>query len=164
MSAVRGGAARGVSWSLWLGLVIVAALTVRPAWAAEPPSVFFQELMWAGTDRSTADEWVVLRNRTARSIALDGWRLTSVGSSGESLVAALDGLTIAAHGALLIASHDQHHAFTNGESALALDPDLVASALTLSNSRLQLKLFAPGSATPTDVAGTGPCYHLLQPV
>ena len=145
---------RGLGWgSIVLGGLIL--FCPEASSAAAPPPVFFRELMWAGTDRSTADEWFVLSNSTADQINLDGWRITVINSTVEKLLTNLDGQIIAAHGSLLIASHDQHHQFSAGESVLGIDPDLIVSSLSLSNTTLQLKLYDPINPSPVDIAGNG---------
>ncbi len=143
-------------------LFFAAMSTVVIGWLPEsalaaPPPVFFQELMWAGTDRSTADEWLTLGTTSSVVVDLAGWKITVLTPKGEVDLVVLTDLELAPQGSLLIASHNQHHQFSKGESALAIDPDLIVSSLSLSNATLQFKLYQPSgnSWTLVDTAGSG---------
>jgi hypothetical protein len=139
---------------MWLSLGLLTIGVPGFVTAGEPP-LYFEEVLWAGSDRSGSDEWFELRSLDDAPRSLTGWWVSVLTTAGEQPLASLDGLSVAPHGSILVASHDQRHRFTAGESALALDPDLIVPGLTLSNTRLKLTLYAPGNVTPIDEAGTG---------
>ncbi len=45
--------------------------------AAAPLSVVINEVAWGGTNASSSDEWIELKNNTASAIDLTGWKLTA---------------------------------------------------------------------------------------
>ena len=46
----------------------------------EQKTVVINELMWSGTSKSTADEYIELRNLTDGKVDLSGWSLTRLNS------------------------------------------------------------------------------------
>ena len=115
-----------------------------------PPQVYFEEVMWAGSDRSTSDEWFELKSNVDTVLALDGWRIDGAGSKTIDL----SGQQIPAHGSLLVAHFDVHHTVSSTKkSVLAIDADVLQSSITLSNSVLQLRLYRNDELI--DVAGNG---------
>ncbi len=101
--------------------------------------IVINELQWMGSDLSTADEWIELVAVSTGSIvreaqSLDGWTITQQKDTGEAVIAKLDGLAIGSGQYLVIAN------FTAAASRLAQEPDLVTSALSLPNTKLQLRL------------------------
>jgi len=111
------------------------------SWAAEPGDVVINELMWMGSDPdtggSTADEWIELRNTTDSDIHLDNyWDITR--KSGDIEVSMLTipaDNTIPAGGYFLISNFDE------GGSQISVIPDLVNTAVSLANNKLQIKLY-----------------------
>lgn len=109
----------------------------------DPGDVVINELAWAGSSKSTADEWLELRNMTDQSIDISGWQLTKLTSGTESLLYALPALTvIQAKGYVLISE------YARANSAMDVDPDLLVgtgtdnnAAFVLANSNLQIKLY-----------------------
>jgi|GEM_PF-3923744 len=138
-------------------LAAIARIGIAPAPAqasSVEPAIYFSEVLWAGSDRSTSDEWFELSSHATAPVELDGWSVVaSIASCNDKVIASLDGLAIAPNGSLLVAHADQHHQFSAGESALATDPDLVLSSLTLSNTKLALGLCDHGQLV--DVANDG---------
>ncbi|MDX1663540.1 MAG: lamin tail domain-containing protein [Candidatus Promineifilaceae bacterium] len=141
--------------SLWL----LAALPARADVVLPGSSVIISEVAWAGTDASSADEWIELHNPTANAIALAGWTL--VDGDGDIHVP-LAG-TIPAHSFFLLERTDDTTVadipadlfFTGaldnaGDSLRLLDPD----------GRVQDSANGDGGAWP---AGAGsPDYRTLE--
>ncbi len=102
------------------------------------PAVVINELAWMGSSSSTADEWLELRNLTANSIDLSGWRITKLSSGSETTMTEIPpGNVVAADGYFLIANY----AATHPSSSLHVTPDIVDTDMALSNSALQIKLY-----------------------
>ncbi|MDD3897289.1 MAG: hypothetical protein PHU04_05655, partial [Candidatus Peribacteraceae bacterium] len=141
---------------LFLVVVVIAAFWLQRASAR----VAISEVMWAGSDLSTADEWVELIGMGfglgfgsgAEVVAddLSGWVLTTRNSSGEEvpIIRFASGTTLAPEFFLLISNYDAQH------SRLAVDPQVVSTAVSLPNTKLQLKLYDDSGAL-IDVAGDG---------
>ncbi|MBL7155058.1 MAG: lamin tail domain-containing protein [Candidatus Portnoybacteria bacterium] len=64
--------------------------------------VVINEIAWMGTDISTADEWIELKNTTEGEIDLTGWTLKAVDGTPEITLSG----TIAAHGYFLLERTD----------------------------------------------------------
>ena len=120
---------------------------------AGPGSVVINELMWTGSTLSSADEWIELRNTTSNAIDLSGWQLTKLSSGSETFMLEIPaGSTIPANGYFLISNYDE------ANSQIAVTPDVVNTAVSLANSKLQIKLYNgqwDGGATLIDVADDG---------
>lgn len=122
------------------------------AWVVTPP-VVINELMWMGSVGHTADEWVELKNMTAAPIDLSGWKLSKNTGTEISMLTLPTGASIEADGYYLISNY----AATNTSSALSVIPNYVTTSVDLSNTDLQIKLYA-GAIDPLkliDTAGNG---------
>lgn len=109
------------------GAVVAQLLSLKPAHAAGEPEVVINEVMWMGSEASTADEWIELYNTSNGSIDLMNWKLTNV-SSGVDLV--IPSGTIPAHGYFLVSNYNE----ANASSVLNVAPDYVTTTLQLSNT------------------------------
>ena len=120
---------------------------------ARPARVVFSELMWTGSSASSADEWVELVNLGADSADLSGWTITRLGREGEQVMLQLESGTTAPGETFLIANYGPG----DSRSMLATDADLVTKAVSLPNTKLQLRLYAgsPESGAVMDVADDG---------
>ena len=132
--------------------ILLLALSVS-ANATDPGDVVFSELMWMGSSGSTSDEWIELFNTAEESIDLSGWTIAR--RSGDEILPMLvipEGW-ISAKEIFLISNYPAD----DDRSRLLSSPQLVDSALSLPNSKLQLFLYdgAPGSAQLIDVADDG---------
>lgn len=106
--------------------------------AANYQEVVINELLWMGSEKSSADEWIELRNLTDQEIDLSGWQLTSLSSGQEKLMLEIPaGSKIAAQGYFLISNYSDDSA----KSVLNVACDLVDTKVSLSNSGLQIKLY-----------------------
>lgn len=105
--------------------------------AASPGDLVFSEIMWMGSTASSADEWLELYNRSDVEIDLTGWTITRLTTDGEQVMLHLEQGKIAPGAVFLIANYT----LENSRSRLATAPHLVLPALTLPNSKLQLRLY-----------------------
>ena len=122
--------------SLLLAFLLGAAPFSTPVAAAEPGDVVFSELMWMGSESSSADEWIELYNRGSSARDLSGWVITQTGKDGEETVMLQLGEgSIAPGAAFLIANYGATR------SQISVEPDVVATAVALPNSKLQLRLY-----------------------
>jgi hypothetical protein len=134
-----------------LGLVIGLSLVHSlPARAASPPSVALSEIQWAGSARSTADEWFELANTTGSDIPLGGWFLTGVGVSGSAIVIA-DGTVLPANGTIVVANY----ALGNEKTTLNVAPTLVTTSVSISNTALSIVLAQPDGLVVDELQDAG---------
>lgn len=137
-----------------LGLTVVALLV--PAGFglsvdSQTPSVVINELLWMGSPASSADEWIELRNLSESTVDLSGWKLTRKSSGQEvAMLTIPSGKSIEPRGLFLIANFAASSASTH----LAIEPDVVDTAVSLLNSGLEVKLY-DGAGTLVDVADDG---------
>ena len=122
--------------SLLLAFLLGAIAFATSVAAGEPGDVVFSELMWMGSESSSADEWIELYNRGSSAQDLSGWTITQTGKDGEEAVMLqLSGGTIAPGKAFLISNYNA------ARSQISVDPDVVATAVALPNSKLLLRLY-----------------------
>ncbi len=110
--------------------------------AAEPPNVLLSEIAWAGSEKSTADEWIELRNLGSGSVDVSGWSLTGVGTSG-SIITLPPATSIPSGSTYLIANY----ANTNEKTTLVVTPNLVTTAVSIPNTGLNVTLLDSAGAT-----------------
>jgi micrococcal nuclease len=93
------------------------------------------EVMWAGSDLSSADEWVEIACIDA-PCDFTGWRLTSLNGKGEetTIVRFSTGSTMAPGQFAVLANSSAD------VSRLAMEPWIVASSMSLPNTKLLLRL------------------------
>lgn len=99
-----------------------------------PGDVVINEIMWAGSNLDSEDEWIELRNMTNHSIDLTGWKLLGAGT-GDTVIN-LSG-NIPANNFYLISN------FNKANSILNIDPDSVTTNLQLDNTAAQYTLKDP---------------------
>jgi hypothetical protein len=120
--------------------------------------VIFSELFWTGSNSSSSDEWIELKNTTNSNIDLSNWQITYLKNNQETLLIKIKDGIIPANGFFLISNNSQDAKFAGGESILVIDPDIIDSSLSLSNSHLLLKLYNSGlrdEDSLIDIAGDG---------
>jgi len=129
--------------------IVVPWLTVRPTRAVETalPAVVINELMWMGSSVSSSDEWLELQNTTDKAVDIAGWRLTKFSGGTEQPMLTIPSGQIVPGGFFLVANYPM-----GAQSRLATMPDLVNSAMSLSNSDLQVGLY-DATGNVVDVAG-----------
>lgn len=94
------------------------------------------EVMWMGSDLSTADEWVEIACLGTSDCNLSGWTFTSLKSTGEEavVISFLTGAVIPA-GDVRVLSH-----YAAAASRLLSEPWITTSSMSLPNSKLLLRL------------------------
>ena len=106
-----------------------------------PLNVVISEVMWMGSDKSTADEWVEIAGvapligSPAPSRSLSGWTLTIMKTTGESVIARFPYDAAIASGSYLVISN-----YTKEVSRLSIDPYLISTSMSLPNTKLLLRL------------------------
>ncbi len=106
--------------------------------AEEIPQIYISEINWAGSELSTADEWIELYNPNSTSVDIGGWILTGAATSGDALSIEI-GTYIDAVDVILISNYASGHEKTT----LEIQPNLVTSSLSLPNSNLDIMLTDP---------------------
>lgn len=118
---------------LLLAMSVVPALsTVR---AAEPPNALISEIAWAGSEKSTADEWIEIRNTGTEALDISGWSLTGIGTSGSAITIPA-AASISVGSTYLIANYSM----TDPKTALVISPNLVTTAISIPNTSLNIAL------------------------
>lgn len=113
--------------------------------------VVINELMWTGSEVSSSDEWIELRNLTDYEIDLSGFKIKY---SDDNEMVSISSGKIPANGYFLIANSSCDHNYSDGESILNITPDYIDSGISLSNSSLQIKL-VDSTDQIIDIAGDG---------
>lgn len=140
----------------WAGRLFAVPLLSGLCFIAFTPTVFAErptgplligEVSWAGSSKSLADEWIEIWNLGDEPLDLTGYQLLgATGSSGISL----DGKVIAPQSAFLISNYPA----SDPKSALAIDPQIVTSAISLSNEELVIQLLAEDGTMIDDVTSS----------
>lgn len=101
--------------------------------AAELGDVIINEVMWMGSSKSSADEWIELRNMSNNTIVFSAnpWSIYK----NNILMLVIDNGNLDPGGYFLISNYNLSN------SVLNIDPDLVTTAVSLSNSNAQYKLY-----------------------
>lgn len=116
-----------------LGLLVLRPLSARAEFASSP--VVLSEAAWAGSTRTTADEWLELANRGSDSVDVSGWFILGAGTSGSAIE--LPAATIISpNDTLLIANYK----LGDKNTTLTASPELVTTSLSLPNESLHLTL------------------------
>ncbi len=112
--------------------------------------IVINELAWSGSNSSSTDEWIELRNTTNHPINITGYELTK-NTGTETLMLKIPSNIIPARGLFLISNN------AASNSVLGTNPDLVDTAVSLSNTKLQIKLYNGNFsvADVVDIAGDG---------
>ncbi len=110
---------------------ITAGVWTSPAEEPEVKTVVINEIMWMGSDESTDDEWIELRNMTDKPINVGKWELTNVTSTGGTRKLMIPAnRTIPANGYLLIARLNNN----TPKSDLKAQVDVVEGDISLLDS------------------------------
>lgn len=120
-----------------LGIGLLLALFLRSVPSAYA-RIVISEVMWPGTDLSSADEWVEMAciEDTKNVCDVSGWSLTYVDSkNSEQTMLTFASGTIIGSGAYVLVSN-----FSESESRLAIAPSVVTPAVSLPNTKLLLRL------------------------
>lgn len=136
---------RLLSWFVCANLILAGFAPHRFASAHSP--LIIGEVNWAGSSISSADEWIEIWNLADGPISLAGYQL--IGASNEPITFHAQDV-IQPQSAFLIANYSA----TDTKSALHHPPELVTTAVTLSNDTLHIALQDIQGVT-IDEAGTG---------
>ncbi len=103
------------------------------------PNVVISEVMWMGSDVSTADEWVELAafsDDTSEPASLSGWTLVSVKDGAEQIIVRFaSGAFIASGGFAVIGNYPET------QSRLLAAPFATSTSMSLPNTKLLLRLY-----------------------
>lgn len=132
--------------------LLITACFGRPAAAQESGGIFISEVMWNGSEKSTADEWVELYNGSDKVVDLSGFLIFD--EVGERILVQINEGQIAPEGHFLISNNSKEHQFSKGQSILNIDPDIIDSSLSLSNTSLKISLRDTNNVI-LDIAGDG---------
>jgi len=143
----------------FLGLLSLSVVLALPARAEDSPQVFISEINWAGSQVSTADEWIELVNLGQTSIDLSHWVLTGTASSGGAIEIA-EGTIVESGHTLLIANY----ALGDPKTTLLIAPELVTTAISLPNTALTILLTTPEGLVIDNYTDAGtPDFGLSNP-
>lgn len=132
---------------------IIIALFLFPSKSfAQIPSVYFNEMMWRGSEISTSDEWIELYNNSSEIIDLSGWQIYN--DIKSEVMTTVQSGQIAPYDHFLVSNNSKDHLFSAGESILNTDPDFIDSSISLSNDKFQISLLDE-SGNKIDQAGDG---------
>lgn len=134
----------------FLGLAGLSAVLALPARAEDSPQVFISEINWAGSEKSTADEWLELVNLGNQPVDLSHYVLTGVATGGQAIEIA-EGTALAPGKTLLVSNH----AANDPKSTLLISPNLVTTAISLPNSALDILLTTPAGLVIDSYTDTG---------
>lgn len=135
-------------------IVLLLSGWTMALWAEMPGKAVFSEIMWMGSSASSADEWLELYNRSDEELDLAGWTITRLVDGDEAIMLQIDKGALPPGSTFLIANYPPE----DPHSALAVKPDRVDAALSLPNTRLQLRLYdgdPQAGARLVDVADDG---------
>ena len=139
--------------ALWwlIGILSTSSLSGL-AVADGTTTVVINELAWAGSSISAQDEWIELHNFGSSPVDLSGWTITKLVSGEEQPMIILPAGTIIAPSGYFVVAN-----YAADASVLNIAPDLVDTAVTLSNTALKIGLYAGafGVSELVDTAGDG---------
>ncbi len=143
----------------FLGFISLSLVCALPARAEDSPQVFISEINWAGSETSTADEWIELINLGSIPADLSNYVLTGTATSGGAIAIAQG--TIIEPGATLIIAN---YALGDPKTSLLISPNLVTTAISLPNSALDILLTTPAGLVIDNYTDAGtPDFGLSNP-
>ncbi|OGL73446.1 hypothetical protein A3E39_04560 [Candidatus Uhrbacteria bacterium RIFCSPHIGHO2_12_FULL_60_25] len=113
---------------------------------AEMSIVVIEEVAWAGSSLSTADEWIELANLGDATATVGGWSVRGMGGT----IFLPDDAVIPPHGTFIVANYPE----TDEKAALNVAVSLATTTVSLSNSALAFELVDANGVT-VDRAGDG---------
>jgi len=117
----------------------------------EQPQVVINEMMWMGSSVSSYDEWLELKNLSDSPVDLSNWYLSKKSSGEEKLMLEFP------QGEVLNDFYViSNYSSESEKSTLGIESDLVDTAVSLSNSQLEIKLYdSEGNLIDTADDGSG---------
>lgn len=137
------------SVTIILCLPFQSLYSVIPISAHAASTIIIQEIAWAGSSVSIADEWIELANLGDATSTVSGWILKGASASGTEIILP-ENAEIPPRGTYLIANYPE----TDEKSSLLLPVQYATTALSLSNSKLQIEL-SDQNGQLRDEAGNG---------
>lgn len=125
------------------------AVTPLPALSQEASGIIIQEVAWAGSSLSNADEWIEFANLNDATTTIGGWSLHGA-ASNDRTISLPDNAEIPPFGTYVVANYAEDHE----KSALMGPIRLTTSTLSISNSTLAIEL-RDASGLAVDRAGDG---------
>lgn len=117
------------------------------------PAMIINEVAWAGSPSSSADEWIELYNPADATIQITPeWKI-EISDSETNIEIALYATDVVGGGFFLIANRDYDYQYNKGESVLNVPANLVAPSIDI-NSAFTIKLIDPAEEV-IDQAGNG---------
>ncbi len=134
--------------SRYSAILVAVCLACAPM-ASAGAKIVISELLWSGSDLSSADEWIELTNIGSGTISLSGWTLTKIsGGLEEEMLMLPANAAVGSSGFFLIANNDE------SSSRLSREPDLVDASVSLANTQLLIRLYDQ-SGSLVDAADDG---------
>ncbi len=127
-----------------IGLLALSLVSALPARAAEPPRIRISEINYAGSEASTADEWIEIANLENVPVDVSNWVITGIGTSGGAIALA-PGTSIGSQKTIVIANYNMG----DPKTTLTIAPQLVTTSVSIGNSDLNIILAMP-DGTVTD--------------
>ena len=140
-----------LAWTITAIFLITLILQPFSAFAQEieEPTILIQEIAWAGSSLSIADEWIELANLSSATTTIANWSIHGAGTS-DRIIFLPEDAEIPPGETYLIANYAE----TDEKSALETIVNVATSTISLSNSKLQIELYDENNNL-IDTAGDG---------
>lgn len=129
---------------------------IPAAYAESPVSLIISEVNWAGSSKSQADEWIEFKNTGTDPLPLDGFTVQGALTAGA--VYSFPSFTLAPGATFLLANYAM-----GPSSVLTRSPDAVTTAVSLSNSALNLSLYAADGTLLDTASNKGESEPIVVP-
>ena len=117
----------------------------------KPGDIFINEIGWAGTLKSSFDEYIEILNKTERDFFLNNWQIENAGGNGIPIV--FSGY-IKGGATFLIANYS----YESNKSSIKIIPDFSTSKLALSNNKFGPYILKNFEEVVFDEVGDGKNY------
>jgi DNA/RNA endonuclease YhcR with UshA esterase domain len=143
-----------------LTVCLLFGVPTLSARAQESPEIYLSEINWAGSERSTSDEWLELYNGDDETVDLSGWILTGTATGGAAIEIEA-GISLESEGVLLISNFS----IEDDRTTLTVEPNLVTPSLSLSNSSQHIMLAMPDGVVVDEVGDESePLFGSRDPI
>jgi hypothetical protein len=122
---------------------------LTPLSASATSNIIIEEVSWAGSSTSIADEWVELANLGDATTTIGGWIIKGAGTNNQSITLPSEAV-ISPHGTYLVANYAE----TNEKSSLSTHVQFATTAIGISNDDLRITL-TDANSVEIDLAGDG---------
>ena len=119
-------------------LHLLLLLCATPVFAEDPEptgEVVISEVLWVGSQVSTADEWLEFYNTSEQEVSLAGWSVIKQASDGSKTVM----YTFEEDAMIAAAEYQVLSNYAEDQSALTISPDYISTSVSLSNTKLLLE-------------------------